>query len=326
VSVVYGVTGGQVQVSGRVTEAPRGARALLVTRAGRRNVTRARATVRNGRVRLSWRYPPGIRTATIRVRVIPPPGRRPRVIAVSRSRTLRIAGVPRGRPVANVKAPQVRSAPVPGQSGEVVLNAIRSVRVGEVLALGVGTATPDGLLARITAVSQRAGRTVLRTVPATLTEVLPSADLDVQLEPRTVRTTRAVIRQTVRCTGGAVLRVTGNAGVTAGVDLRVNWTLIPFRITARFVASVQARARVEASISGQGRCALGPIQLLPRPITLGHFTFAIGPVPIVLTPKVQVSLSGDTCFQASARASASAALGVSAGVQYANGGSRRSAP
>ncbi len=316
-SVLYGMTGDRVHASGLVTEAPSGALAVLETRVGSRVVRRARARVRGGRLRVSWRYPPGIRTATVRVRVLSS-GRRPRVIAVGRYRTLRIAGAQRARKVADVKASQVRSAPEPGKPGRVELPRNSPVRVGEVLALGVGKATPDGLLARITAVDRSAGRTVASTVPATLTEVLPAGELDVRLDELAMRSARAAANRPVRCSSGAVLQVSATAGVTTRLDLRVSWSL-PFTITARFGASVQARARVGASISGSGRCALGPFALLPRPFTLGHFTFAIGPVPVVLTPKLQLFVSGDTCFRAAASTSASAAVGVSAGVQYDDG-------
>lgn len=318
-SVLYGATGPRLQASGTVTEAPRGARAVLETRVGGRVRARIRGPLgRAGRVKLSWRYPASLHSVTVRVRVISR-AKRPRLVALGGWRTIRLTGARRARAVADISASQVQSAPTAGEPGPLELKSTQTVRVGEVLGLGVGDATPDGLLARVTGVSTSNGRTIAQTVPATLPEVLPSGALDVQLVDLPVRASAEPTRQTfgraLSCEGGAQMQAGGAATVSADVTLQAGWSF-PFKMTARFEGAVKAKAELSAAVSGAASCTLGSTAMLPQPIRLGAYTFTIGPVPVVLVPKVQLYLSADASVQAAINTNAVATVGANAGVQY----------
>jgi hypothetical protein len=322
-SVVYGVAGQrQVEASARVIKAPRGARALLESRLKRTSRVRNRGQIRNSSARLRWRYPAGSRAITIRVRVV---SKARKTIATGRWRTITVAGLPRPRTVAPVVAAGVRTAPAPGQAGDVVLSGNRTIQPGQVLALGVGPATPDGLLARITAVRRVGGQTVATTVPATLPEVLPVGALDLQLNALPPAFTRMGLRaapgqpftRPVKCTNEATLAASGSASLTADVGLHVGWRF-PNRVSARFEGVVEARSELSAAVSGAASCKLEPTPLLAQPIRLGAYTFTIGPVPVVLVPNVQFYVSASGSVEAALSTRLVSSLKANAGVQYEN--------
>lgn len=316
-SVAYGVLGERnLAASVRVADAPRGARAVLESRTpSRRARQRARRVLSAGRARLGWRVPRALRAVVVRARIVSARGR---TLTVGRWRTLRVSGAPGVSPVATVKARQVRSAPAPGQPGPVVLTGAPAVSVGEVLALGIGDATPTGLLARITAVTPAAGGTIVQTVPATLPEVLPVGQLDVRLDTAALRpraAPKSLFGRAVTCDSGAEMQAGGAASVSAGVRLQAGWSF-PFSITARFEGNVSAHADLSASVSGQASCTLPTTELLPAPARLGAYTFTVGPIPIVLVPTVQLHLAANASVQAAVQTSATASMTARAGVQY----------
>ncbi len=87
-------------------------------------------------------------------------------------------------------------------------------------------------------------------------------------------------------------------------------------MTARFEGSVQAKAELSAAVSGDASCTLGSTAMLPQPIRLGAYTFTIGPVPVVLVPKVQLYLSANAAVRAAINTNAVTTVGAKAGVQY----------
>ena len=271
-----------------------------------------------GQARLRWRLSSGLKTVTARVRVI---DRRRRTLVASAWRTLRVP-VAAGAPVAAVSAAQVAAAPPPGQAGQVALTGTQRVRVGEVLALGLGPQTPYGLLARVTAVTETPTGTVAHTVPATLPEVIPAGDLDVTLTPIALSRPRAAlplvpIRRSVSCDSGATLDVNGGASLSASVKAHVKWAF-PLSISAGFEASAQASAQLAATVSGQASCT----PLLAAPLRLLVLEIQVGPVPVVLVVEGQVNLSASASAQAAIASNASAVISARGGVEYNDQGFR----
>jgi hypothetical protein len=322
VSTLYGVTGQRhLQASVRVTNAPLRARAVLESRISLKRRARASATVLSGRVRLAWHVPAALKTVSVRVKLVSGRKRR-RTLVVGGWHAIRLAGLKRGATVAKVTASQVKSAPPAGQAGPVELASGRQVRVGEVLALGVGAATPDGLLARVVSVSQSGGAQIAQTLPATLPEVLPVGALDADLVGLQASAFRTHFRSDtprfgrgVSCSEGVRLEAGGSASISAGVSMNVAWRF-PATVTARFEAHAELRSELSASISGKTSCALGSTALLAKPLRLGVFTFTIGPVPVVLIPVVQLYLSANGHVEAAINTSAVASLTANAGVNY----------
>lgn len=322
ISTLYGVTGQRhVQASVHVSAAPPKARAVLESRVLLQRRTRASARVVAGKVRLSWNVPASLKSASVRVNLVSGSARR-RTLIVGRWHAIRLAGLPRGRTVAKVSAGQVRSAPTAGEPGPVQLAPGRVVHVGEVLALGVGSATPNGLLARVVSVSQAGGAQIANTVPATLPEVLPVGALDADLVGLQASSFRAHFRSGIprfargaSCSEGATMQAGGGTSISAGVSLNVAWRF-PATVTARFEGRAEVRSELSASVSGKASCTLDSTPLLAQPLRLGVYTFTIGPIPVVLVPMVQLYLSASGHVEAALTTSAVASLTANAGVNY----------
>lgn len=321
---MYGVAGGKLHASGQLAGAPRGARATLQVGSGRKARARGRVRVRRGRFAIAWRLPKGLRAARVRV-VVTARGRRAPV-ASGRWRTIDLRGVRSARPPATVPSRAVLSAPPAGQPGDLRIDGNARLSPGQVVALGRGAATPDGLLARVTAVTRVGGDTVAATVPATLTEAIPSGSLDLGLPAQAMTSGGMRLRagglgqrvsRAVSCEGRAQLTASGAVGLTTGLRLEADWHLgLRPRVDARFEGTVRASAELAASVDGAASCTLDPVALLPRPVPLGVYTFSIGPVPVVLKPQAQLYLSADGEVRAGVSTNVSASVTANAGVEY----------
>jgi hypothetical protein len=325
VSASYGVLGERtVHATATVTGTRRRARVLLETRrAGRRARVRVRQSrpLRRGTAKLRWRYPRGARRVTVRVRVVPRRGRR-RALAVGRWKTLQVARLKPAAPVRRVKPRSVVSAPPPGQPGELVLRGRPRVRVGNVIAMPVSPATPDGLLVRAVAVARSPGATRVTTAPATLPEVVPVGELDVQLPVRahSAAVVPQRLEQALTCTNGRTATAAGDATVSAGLNLSTSWRRpgrfsLP-KLTARFSGDVRTSLNASAAISGEAECTMDRQPLFPAPVRLHAFATSIGPVPVVGATYGQVYLSGAATANGRMETSMSASAGASAGVEY----------
>jgi hypothetical protein len=318
VSAAYGVLGARaLNVGVRVVGAGSRARVVLESRTPSRAArVRHVKPLRGGRARLRWRVAASLKTVTARVRVI---DRRHRTLVVTTWRRLRIPAAA-GAPVAAVSAAQVASAPPAGQAGQVALTGVVPVRVGEVLALGLGPQTPYGLLARVTAVTDTPTGTVADTVPATLPEVVPAGDLDVTLTPIALSRPRAAlppvpIARDISCDSGATLDINGGASLSASVKARVKWAF-PLSISAAFEANAQASAQLAATVSAQASCTLPSTPLLATPLRLLVLEIQVGPIPVVLVVEGQVNLSASASAQAAIASNANAVISARAGVEY----------
>lgn len=328
-AAVYGVTGQRMlYVSGVVRGARGGSRVTLETRAGKKIRVRAAGRVRSGgRFSLQWRYPTASRTLVMRVRVGQKAGAKGS-LAVGSWRTIDVRGIGKAARRAPVKTSQVISVPDGETGGQLVLSGRPRVRKGDVVALGVSRRTPSGVLQRITAVSRRAGGTVLDTTPASIPDVIPAGSMDVALPKASARPARAAVikpRQNkekkdspVTCTAGQSMKASADVDLTSSTRLEASWR--PFQdLKAKFTGTATARAAVEATISGAASCTLEPVELFARPLNLGTYTFSIAGIPIVLKPEGQIYLSGTASVRAQLSTSASASLTASAGVAYENG-------
>jgi hypothetical protein len=100
---------------------------------------------------------------------------------VSAPRVVRVRPLPRGGHAVVVSARTevldpsvVSSVPAPGQSGSLRYTGGNDVHAGQIIAVGLGRATPYGFLGRVTKVATRHGITVASTRPATLLEAVPA--------------------------------------------------------------------------------------------------------------------------------------------------------
>ena len=333
VSAAYGVVGKRtVYATAEVTGAKRRTKVLLETaqgsRKGRKIVRQARK-LKRGRAKLHWKYRKRTKRLIVRVRVVRPrAGRKPRTLATGRFKVLRLDGLKRAAPVAAVPSRAVVTAPAPGTPGDLVLRKRSGVNAGDIVAIGFGPATPEGLLAKATKVRRAGSQIVVSTQPATLPEAVPVGELDLALPAEEARTATASpfqrLAKALECTNQRQAEARGEASVSAGLNVTTAWRRpkrfsLP-KLTARFEGDVRANLNAGVSISGEAECHMDRQPLFPAPIKLHTFATSIGPVPIVGVVDGQIYLSGQANASGKIESSVKASAGASAGVEYDGSG------
>jgi hypothetical protein len=330
-AAVYGVTAGRtLTVSGRAPSVGKGRTVQLETRTGKRANTRKSAkTKRGGNFTVAWKYPKGTRRMVVRVRV---KGLRSaksyRVVGAWKTITVR--KTMRARPIAKMKPSQITTAPPTDAPGQMVLSGKTAVKVGEVIVLGVTPATPSGLLVRATDVDRSGGQTVVKTEPASLPDVIPVGEMDVQLpemslpESATGRSAgrkasgRSVpkrLDKAFSCSGTATAAASASVSLSTSTALEASWR--PWSgLKAKFSGTVGADANLAASVSGQASCTLESTNFFESPVGLGTYRFSIAGIPLVLQPFGQIYLSGSANAEAQMSTNATASVKATAGIKY----------
>ena len=161
--------------------------------------------------------------------------------------------------------------------------------------------SPDGVFARVPDGGLIDSSTFLVTTRgATLTEAVklgrtPAADLGKELE-----VSKKVETKTFTCSGNLKVAVDASAEVAPTLDfsLDVAWG----RLTkAQAVATIEQTAELTARLTGEGKCETEPQTLIDS--KLPPVTIHLGPIPVVLSPRLHASI------KAEGRASGSATLG-----------------
>jgi hypothetical protein len=217
----------------------------------------------------------------------------------------------------------VSTAPPPGRPGKLRYAGGNDVRVGQIIAISVGRATPEGFLGQATKVASKGGRTIVSTRPATLLQAIPSGSLNATLNLQSASATGAPLRLGAHtaslsgsCTGGHTLSVNPNVSFNAGLSLASDWSPFGGLKSASLTARTSANASVKASISGAASCTLN--YKLPLPKAPGPYVFFVGWVPVVLTVDWSLPLDLQGSVNASTSASASAGFSASAGIGWTN--------
>ncbi|GAA3919976.1 hypothetical protein [Actinoplanes auranticolor] len=198
----------------------------------------------------------------------------------------------------------------------------RLPRPGEILAATSTPVTPHGLLVKVRSVD---GRTV-EAMPARLTEAIPEGTID---ETFTLGaggvTARSAgdpvvqpIRQTVPCSGGATAEITGSVSIAPRFDLDASWTSRGVSAVS-FTGTLTEDVQLKTSINGSGSCSLKETALLAAPIRFQPVTFSVGPVPVVITPELQLYLDATGSVRAALATSAGQTASVTAGLAYRDG-------
>lgn len=149
--------------------------------------------------------------------------------------------------------------------------------------------SPDGVFARVPDGGLIDSNTFLVTTRgATLTEAVklgrtPAADLGKELE-----VSKKVETKTFTCSGNLKVAVDASAEVAPTLDfsLDVAWG----RLTkAQAVATIEQTAELTASMTGEGKCDTEPQPLINS--KLPPVTIHLGPIPVVLSPRLHVDIS-----------------------------------
>jgi hypothetical protein len=343
VSAAYGQVGSRtLSVYTLVTGAPRGSIAVLETkrfsrsRAGRAR-TQSRRLPRSGRVTLRVGAPRAAKRITARVRVVKRTKRkgrtRTRTVATGRWTTMTFSRAGRTASIGAVKSREIVALTPPSDTapGTVQLSGSSArVRTGQVIALGITPATPDGLLAQVTHIERRPGAATATLAPARLSDVVPAGalDIDIPIEPVAGISASKTSDKTPRaleCTSSRSATATALAELSAGVTLSAKWTggsvfppKLP-KLQANVTARAQARLEGDIVLDGEAKCNLRPQTLFPVPVRLAAFTVQVGPVPVPIVIDGQVTLTGSAEATGSLATGVKARATIQAGATYDNG-------
>jgi hypothetical protein len=202
-------------------------------------------------------------------------------------------------------------------------DAARLPEPGEILAATSTPATPDGLLVKVTSVS---GRTV-RATPAKLTEAIPEGTIDETFSlgsgDITARSAGGPviqqIKRNVSCSNSAKAEVTGSVSITPSFTFDAAWSLRGGVSQVSFTGTLTEDARLKAAISGSASCSLKETALLDKPVRFQPIVFSVGPVPVVITPELQLYLDATGSVQAALETSAGQTASIKAGLVYRDG-------
>jgi hypothetical protein len=264
------------------------------------------------------------------------------------------AGAVRGRPalvragvhVLDARALGELGRAEPGTSALVFESAppeLRRLSRGDVIVAGVSPSTPRGLLRRVTRVERSGGRLVVATAPGALEDVFWSARIRhrARMLPADVAVARPRVEGLVvpdaatqawspgpiefelldvvlfdadadPATTSDQVRATGTLGAEPSFDLDVDvaWGRVrrlQFTNTTRLYATLALDAQAAASFGHT--LTVATVQFAP-------VTLMIGPVPLVLTPVLDVHVGAAGSVSAEIRTSVTAATDVVAGLVY----------
>jgi alpha-tubulin suppressor-like RCC1 family protein len=240
----------------------------------------------------------------------------------------------------------------PGQAQSVTLDqndlGFSPLKVGDVIALGISSKTPHGLLGRVVSTSKHGNQVTVKTKPATLLEAIPQGDINVSgtlsdaglsattssLAGRSMRSLKRRSRaessisqgisRSVSCGTGSSLDLSGSAGISPDFTFSASWGWggwrHPTSVTlkqALFQVSATESVQLAATAHAGASCSISPIVLFKKPFS--PIDIQIGPVPVVLFPTLEVDLTGQASASANLTASVNQSLTAAAGVKYDNG-------
>jgi Putative Ig domain len=314
-----------------VSDVPSGRRAAVVVRgpAGFRRVLHRSATIAAATAGRWTVDTPGIRDSDTtafpaarytRVRIAPGAAARVRVAYTQVvADTTRVA-----TPSAIVRVTR---------SGERITAVVRdpagALRAAKVLSAGPGDATPDGLLVAIDSVRHRGGIATVVGRQASLTDIGPRAELratpnlSVSREAiasavgRASADTPGNFDKPYRCTGGIGASVGGGIGMQMKTDMGVSWggTLHPLTIYAHLIMNVEQQAFLRLAVQGSGTCELD-VELLKKPMEFSTFSVPVGPVTVVITPKLNFRITAEGTVKANVSTVVRQDSSLSAGVKW----------
>jgi uncharacterized delta-60 repeat protein len=234
-------------------------------------------------------------------------------------------------------------------------SAVRAVRVGDSLSSGVTSAAPYGYLVKVTKVAHKSGSSATLDVEnTTLLAALPTGEINstTTLEgPASAASLRSFAFTDVSPTGGLTIRssrarsprahtagfslqttnltCTTSAGVhiedptvtfAPSISLQARWGFLKVE-SATFTATLTEQIALGVDAEAGAKCETNDpgIGLLPQPITLPDVDVQVGPVPVIISPTLQLYLSGSAGITAKASASLTQTASATVGASYNHG-------
>ncbi|WP_194890899.1 cell wall-binding repeat-containing protein [Catenulispora pinisilvae] len=221
----------------------------------------------------------------------------------------------------------------------VTLTGASAVAAGDTIAVGVGPATPDGLLVKVDSVTNGgAGVQNLTTEPGVLTDAITQGDFsadtalpeespgDLGPAPATNASVKRSAARTdvgpgdlndvLNCGANGIISLYGQLDASIHPAIHANWSLF-HGISVTATATASETASFQADASGDATCTL-EVPISPQ-VTMGRIVFDVGPIPIVIVPKLQfiahasASVNGDANSSITQKFSATAGLAVNGG-------------
>lgn len=294
-----------------------GGKVAIERKSGRRWTSIASGrTGAKGRFALTWITPDRKGSVTVRAKL----GGR-----TSATRTVRVLAPAKGAakvkvsPLTRIISPSVvESVPAAGQAGSVTYAGGNDAKVGQIMVVGQGEATPEGFLGKVTDVERKGGETIVDTVPATLLQAVPEGSMDLVAESVKAARAGALAKSSVTCEGAVGASITHSVDFSSGLRLKGDWSFLKGGLqSVSLTADASVDASVQAIIGAAGSCSLARRQLLSvKGPSISGF---VGPVPIVMTSKLSVYLDAAASAQAQLATGANAGFSASAGVSWTKG-------
>jgi hypothetical protein len=217
--------------------------------------------------------------------------------------------------------------------------AAAAASAGQFLASGPSSAAPDGYLVKVVGVQRSGENAELQVENATLLEAVPTGEMEFkgELRPaagaartwRGLRTDERHAREAsfwaraagLSCkTSHRLTLPTPSLSVTPSLDLKVKWGFLKVD-GAEMAADVKERLSFTAGAEAGVECSTkGPGDPLFKPAKdLGDIDIQVGPIPVVITPRLQLYLSENASISAKLSASLTQEADARLGASYTNG-------
>jgi hypothetical protein len=184
----------------------------------------------------------------------------------------------------------VVSEPPPGQPGTLQYAGGDEVQDEDIVAIGHGPKTPDGLLGRVTSVFDKNGTTTTSIVPVHLADVVPQGDIDDANIP-TGHMATPFKREVFTCGRKGSATVTSMVSFNASLRFSADWRLLGGPQRASLIATTAGTGSVIVTAQAMVDCRLAntPLVTWTGPPT----PFSVGPVPVVLVSRVTVDVGAN---------------------------------
>lgn len=226
------------------------------------------------------------------------------------------------------------------------------IKVGSVLTAGVGPQTPGGMLVEVTSVTRQGALAITTADPAPLTAIGPQAEIisqpqlkmttedfervanaDPQTDPGAFKQGSALKKlpeglgslqakksgadKPFKCSSRAGAKLTGDVSFDAGTSVGVAWGgwLHPGTIKAHVGVKLSQAAKLKVEVFGEAKCEL-ELELLPEDYRFTPWSFSVGPVPVVIVPKLNFLVNGEAEIAASTSIEVDQSLSTEFGVAY----------
>ena len=183
-----------------------------------------------------------------------------------------------------VTANVVASVKTSGKTMTITLSTTPSLKVGDIIVVGIGQATPDGLIAKITRVSG----TTLTATAATLRQAVPQGSFSATDTFESIASGN--LAATLACgAGGGRVALGGSATVTVKPTIYASWTAKSAEVTISASASGTSEALAN-EIPPDYDCS--PSAYLGATTKLAPIQVSVKGIPVVVTPQLRWFVQG----------------------------------